>query len=201
MPATAGRVPMPAGNRVVTGNALKVSDRWSSIVGSDPYASEKKEDGDVMEKLWADQRLHGNKRKIGTDERGIPIFEMLNGAEKREKRKGDAMAAREREYQLMQEKKRRMDEVRAAEQELAEASHKASKKHKKDKKDKKDKKKKKKKEKKEKKEKKKKHKKEKKSRRDRSSSDSSSDSSSNDDSDTEDSTEKFRLSGFFKSKE
>ena len=41
-----------AGNRVVTGNALKVSDRWSSIVGSDPYASEKKEDGDVMEKLW-----------------------------------------------------------------------------------------------------------------------------------------------------
>ena len=143
MPATAGRVPMPAGNRVVTGNALKVSDRWSSIVGSDPYASEKKEDGDVMEKLWADQRLHGNKRKIGTDERGMPIFEMLNGAEKREKRKGDAMAAREREYQLMQEKKRRMDEVRAAEQELAEASHKASKKHKKDKKDKKDKKKKK----------------------------------------------------------
>ena len=89
MPATAGRVPMPAGNRVVTGNALKVSDRWSSIVGSDPYASEKKEDGDVMEKLWADQRLHGNKRKIGTDERGIPIFEMLNGAEKREKRKGE----------------------------------------------------------------------------------------------------------------
>ena len=87
MPATAGRVPMPAGNRVVTGNALKVSDRWSSIVGSDPYASEKKEDGDVMEKLWADQRLHGNKRKIGTDERGMPIFEMLNGAEKREKRK------------------------------------------------------------------------------------------------------------------
>ena len=186
MPATAGRVPMPAGNRVVTGNALKVSDRWSSIVGSDPYASEKK-DGDVMEKLWADQRLHGNKRKIGTDERGMPIFEMLNGAEKREKRKGDAMAAREREYQLMQEKKRRMDEVRAAEQELAEASHKASKKHKKDKKDKK--------------EKKKKHKKEKKSRRDRSSSDSSSESSSDDESDTEDSTEKFRLSGFFKSKE
>ena len=123
MPATAGRVPMPAGNRVVTSAALKVSDRWSSIVGSDPYASEKKPEDQVgMDKLWADQRLHGNKRKIGTDECGRPMFEVMNGAEKREKRKGDAMAAREREYELMQEKKRRMDEVRAAEQELAEAS-------------------------------------------------------------------------------
>ena len=172
MPATAGRVPMPAGNRVVTSAALKVSDRWSSIVGSDPYASEKKPEDQVgMDKLWADQRLHGNKRKIGTDECGRPMFEVMNGAEKREKRKGDAMAAREREYELMQEKKRRMDEVRAAEQELAEASHKASKKHKKEKKEKKDKKSKKSKKKKEKKEKKekksKKHKKEKKSRRDR----------------------------------
>jgi len=105
MPATAGRVPMPAGNRVVTSAALKVSDRWSSIVGSDPYASEKKPEDQVgMDKLWADQRLHGNKRKIGTDECGRPMFEVMNGAEKREKRKGDAMAAREREYELMQEK-------------------------------------------------------------------------------------------------
>ena len=169
MPATAGRVPMPAGNRVVTGNALKVSDRWSSIVGL-IYASEKRRRG-WMEKLWADQRLHGNKRKIGTDERGMPIFEMLNGAEEEEGRRHGREGE---EYQLRREKEDGRGEgggagaCRGEPQGEQEAQ--------KDKKDKKDKKKKKK-EKKEK-EKKKKHKKEKKSEVDRSSSDSSSDSSS-----------------------
>ena len=74
MPATAGRVPMPNGNRVTTSAALKVSDRWASIVGDDPYKSETA-NNEVMEKMWSDPRLHGNKKKVGLDAAGRPIFE------------------------------------------------------------------------------------------------------------------------------
>ena len=41
-----------------------------------------------MEKMWSDPRLHGNKKKVGTDERGRPMFQAMNGAEKRAKRAG-----------------------------------------------------------------------------------------------------------------
>jgi len=153
---------MPANNRVTTSNALKVSDRWSSIVGHDPYAAEKKEDNNMMEKLWADPRLHGDKKRIGTDERGLPVF-AATGAEKREKRTMDKLAAREAEFERIQARKR----AAAAEAAEAEELRHLEKKAKKDKKDKKDKKEKK--EKKDKKEKKskKKHKKEKKEKKDK----------------------------------
>ena len=234
--------------RVTTSNALKVSDRWSSIVGcvlpaasrvpsrvartparssgnlhlsrvecpaspprltasdrpvhpvrrSDPYKSQEA-DPEMMEKMWSDPRLHGNKKKVGTDERGRPRFQAMNGAEKRAKRAGDALSAREREYEEMLERKRRLEEVRKAEADLAEASR-PSKRAKKEKKEKKDKKSKRKKDKKEKKSKDKKDrrdkksKKSKKSRRDSSSSSSSSSSESDSESD---SREKYRLSAFF----
>lgn len=144
----------------------------------------------MMDKMWSDPRLHGNKRKVGTDEKGRAVYAAANGAEKRAKRNEDALAAREREFELMQEKKRRMEELAAAEAELAEASRPV----KKSKKEKKEKKEKKKKDKKEKKKKDKKAKKEKKSKKSRKSSSSSSGSSSDSESDP---TEKFRLSGFF----
>jgi len=166
MPATAGRVPMPAGNRVTTSSALKVSDRWASVVGEDPYKSEEKGE-DMMKKLWADQRLHG---------------QSTTGADKREMRKHEGLAARDAEFERMKERKR----AAAAELETG-GGEQPSKKLKKDKKDKKDKKEKKKKEKekkrkhkskKDKKEKKDKKDKKEKKKRKRSESDSESDDGS-----------------------
>ena len=199
MPATAGRVPMPAGNRVITSNALKVSDRWSSIVGSDPYASDAKGvDGNLMEKMWADPRLHGDKKHMGQDAMGKHVYQTMDGAARRDARASDALAAREREYELMQEKKRRGDELRDAEQELMDLNNRPAKKAKKEKKEKKEKKAKKskkgKKEKKDKKE--KKSKKSKRSRRE-----SGSDSSSSSESESESEDNRYKLSGFFNSKD
>ncbi|KAK3240969.1 hypothetical protein CYMTET_49222 [Cymbomonas tetramitiformis] len=162
MPATAGRVPMPAGNRVTTSNALKVSDRWTAIVGEDPYAQKEAQEGNMMEKLWADPRLHGDKRRIGTDDAGKAVF-AVSGQEKREARKMDAAAAREAEFLAKQQQKREREEEATAKNEAREAKlMKKEKKKKKDKKSKKSKDKKRKKDKKDKKD--KKEKKEKKSK-------------------------------------
>jgi hypothetical protein len=38
MPATAGRVKMPANNRVSSSVALRTTDVWSKTIGYDPYA-------------------------------------------------------------------------------------------------------------------------------------------------------------------
>mmetsp|Transcript_35963 Transcript_35963/g.78714 ORF Transcript_35963/g.78714 Transcript_35963/m.78714 type:complete len:207 (-) Transcript_35963:77-697(-) len=38
MPATAGRVPMPHGNRLSVSDSLKTHDVWQKAVGYDPYA-------------------------------------------------------------------------------------------------------------------------------------------------------------------
>ncbi|KAK4789328.1 hypothetical protein SAY86_020647 [Trapa natans] len=38
MPATAGRVRMPANNRVHSSAALQIHDIWQSAIGYDPYA-------------------------------------------------------------------------------------------------------------------------------------------------------------------
>mmetsp|Transcript_36571 Transcript_36571/g.70219 ORF Transcript_36571/g.70219 Transcript_36571/m.70219 type:complete len:200 (-) Transcript_36571:312-911(-) len=197
-PATAGRVPMPAGNRVTTSSALKVSDRWTALVGDDPYKKEAEGDDNMMEKLWADPRLHGGaKRRIGTDDSGKAIF-AATGEEKRNIRKQDALAAREAEFERLQERKRAAAQtlIKGPEDPLSKRSKK-EKKDKKDKKDKKEKDKKRKKDKKEKdkKDKKKKHKKEKsekkhkseskKRKRDDSSSDSGSGSDSGSDSESD----------------
>lgn len=41
----------------------------------DPYKKEAEGDDNMMEKLWADPRLHGGaKRRIGTDDSGKAIF-------------------------------------------------------------------------------------------------------------------------------
>jgi hypothetical protein len=40
MPATAGRVKMPANNRVSSSVALRTTDVWSKTIGYDPYAGE-----------------------------------------------------------------------------------------------------------------------------------------------------------------
>ena len=148
--------------------------------------------------MWADPRLHGDKKRMGTDEKGRQVFEVMDGAARREKRGNDALAAREREYELMQEKKRRGDELRDAEQELMDLNNRPAKKAKKEKKEKKEKKSKKskkgKKEKKDKKE--KKSKKSKRSRRE-----SGSDSSSSSESESESEDNRYKLSGFFNSKD
>mmetsp|Transcript_26156 Transcript_26156/g.41958 ORF Transcript_26156/g.41958 Transcript_26156/m.41958 type:complete len:176 (-) Transcript_26156:1039-1566(-) len=168
---------------------------------NDPYAADTAADPNMIEKMWSDPRLHGNKRKVGTDEKGHPVYDATNGAEKRAKRSSEALNSREREYDLMQEKKRRMEEFMAAEAELLEANKpkpaaakKSKKEKKREKKDAKEAKKSKKKEAKE--SKKKDKKKEKKSKKSRKSSGSSSSGSSSE-SEEEDPTEKFRLSGFF----
>eukprot|EP00736_Rhodelphis_marinus_P003032 Rmarinus@m.20782 len=41
MPATAGRVKMPANNRVSSSSALQTHSAWQNIIGYDPYAPEK----------------------------------------------------------------------------------------------------------------------------------------------------------------
>lgn len=40
MPATAGRVRMPHGNRVSSSSALKMTGIWTNTIGYDPYAAE-----------------------------------------------------------------------------------------------------------------------------------------------------------------
>mmetsp|Transcript_28113 Transcript_28113/g.65706 ORF Transcript_28113/g.65706 Transcript_28113/m.65706 type:complete len:191 (-) Transcript_28113:97-669(-) len=40
MPATAGRVPMPSGNRLSVSDSLKTHDVWQKSVGYDPYAGQ-----------------------------------------------------------------------------------------------------------------------------------------------------------------
>jgi len=94
---------------------------------NDPYKSESGADPALIEKMWSDPRLHGNKKKMGTDERGRPVFSTMDGAAKRDKQKGEALSMREREFDLMQEKKRRMEELMAAEAELVEANRPAKK--------------------------------------------------------------------------
>ena len=64
--------------------------------------------------MWADPRLHGDKRKVGVDANGRPMFaSAMTGMEKRAKRSEDALEAREREYEEMLEKKRRRAEEEA----------------------------------------------------------------------------------------
>ena len=41
MPATAGRVRMPANNRMQTSNSLQTHGIWQNAIGYDPYAGEK----------------------------------------------------------------------------------------------------------------------------------------------------------------
>lgn len=59
---------------VTTSSSLKVSDRWTALVGSDPYASNEKPTDNMMQKMWADPRLHGNQKKIGSNDDGSAIF-------------------------------------------------------------------------------------------------------------------------------
>ena len=40
MPATAGRVKMPAGNRMQTSASLNTHSIWQNAIGYDPYAAE-----------------------------------------------------------------------------------------------------------------------------------------------------------------
>ncbi len=44
MPATAGKVRMPANNRMQTSSSLNTHGIWQNAIGYDPYAGEKKED-------------------------------------------------------------------------------------------------------------------------------------------------------------
>eukprot|EP00656_Telonema_subtile_P008841 TRINITY_DN14134_c0_g1_i1.p2 TRINITY_DN14134_c0_g1~~TRINITY_DN14134_c0_g1_i1.p2 ORF type:complete len:173 (+),score=57.82 TRINITY_DN14134_c0_g1_i1:189-707(+) len=70
MPASAGHVPMPAGNRVATGAALRTHGIWQTTIG-DPYAPLGGEDTgadhgnayDDFKGLLALARLTGNKSK------------------------------------------------------------------------------------------------------------------------------------------
>ena len=43
MPATAGRVRMPAGNRMQTSSSLNTHGIWQNAIGYDPYAGEGEE--------------------------------------------------------------------------------------------------------------------------------------------------------------
>jgi hypothetical protein len=43
-------------------------------VGDDPYAAKEKPTDNMMQKLWADPRLHGKQKKIGSNEDGSAIF-------------------------------------------------------------------------------------------------------------------------------
>ena len=59
---------------MTTSSSLKVSDRWTALVGDDPYAAKEKPTDNMMQKMWADPRLHGNQKKIGSNDDGSAIF-------------------------------------------------------------------------------------------------------------------------------
>ena len=50
MPATAGRVRMPANNRVHSSAALQTHGIWQSAIGYDPYAPNKEDKKDSSQK-------------------------------------------------------------------------------------------------------------------------------------------------------
>ena len=56
MPATAGRVPMPKGNRMETSGSLKTHTIWQNAIGYDPYAPESGEG--QQQDSYRNRRLH-----------------------------------------------------------------------------------------------------------------------------------------------
>ena len=64
MPATAGRVRMPANNRMQTSNSLNTHGIWQNAIGYDPYAGEKDTGASAAASTEAGQNAYENMKGL-----------------------------------------------------------------------------------------------------------------------------------------